>query len=202
MINDTILKEEKETVKETETKTKTNEDEMVTGTPVSFLRSLMPPNFDATRCAFFQDPDEDQLDAYNFTTVRAVREKDLVKLRELLKEGQNFNACNRNGETLLHLACRRGDVETVEFLVREAGVPTEARDSLGRTVFHDACWRPEPDFPLMDCLIGVVSPLLLIAEDRRGHSPFDYSRQENWPAWNVFLSKRKDLIKRRMALAA
>ena len=126
--------------------------------------------------------------------MQAIRSRNVTKLRDLLKQGKSFDACNRNGETLLHLACRRADLETVSFLIHEAGVSASVRDDLGRTVLHDVCWRPEPSFELMDALFRIIPSSLLLAEDKRGDTPFDYVRPESREAWTRFLEERRDLI--------
>jgi ankyrin repeat protein len=172
--------------------------------PVAYLLSLLPSKFGEVKRAYFDHKVniEERMDAYDNASVSAIRSKDVASLRNMHKEGKSFDGCNRQGETLLHLACRRGDVETIEFLIREAGVCTDVCDSLGRTVFHDACWRPEPDFAVMDCLIRTVSPEHLVAKDVRGHAPFDYTRQEHREAWNGFIDQSKELLLSRVALVA
>jgi ankyrin repeat protein len=178
--------------------------------PVAYLLSLLPFKFGEVMRAHQNLDDhknviniEERMAAYDNASVSAIRSKDVTRLRDMLyKEGKSFDGCNRNGETLLHLACRRANAETIEFLIKEAGVCTNVCDSLGRTVFHDACWRPEPDFAVMDCLINTVSPVHLVAKDLRGHAPFDYTRQEHWEEWNGFIEQRKELLQSRVALVA
>jgi Ankyrin repeats (3 copies) len=171
--------------------------------PVRLLRSMFPEH--KRRATFTQHcrprsgPSDDR--GYTMEAVTAIRSGDVHHLRQLLGEGERFDACNRNGESLLHLACRRGDLQTVLFLIREAGVSVEARDDLGRTVLHDICWRPRPDTQLMDLLLLTAHPSLLLAEDRRGHTPFDYARLSDWNLWNTYLSERRELIERRALLA-
>ena len=139
-----------------------------------------------------------QLEAYTAEKVNAIRNRDICKLTELLEQGQSFDACNNNAESLLHLACRRGDVSTVIFLIAQAKVSPDAIDSLGRSILHDICWRPEPDFELMDTVICMVSPGLLLAKDARGHTPFDYVRRRDWAEWNQYLTSRKEIIQERL----
>jgi len=171
--------------------------------PVALLRSLFPvgcrryPYHNVNR-----DSNDYDDEGYTSETVRAIRCGDVATLRKLKdEEGATFEACNRNGETLLHLACRRGNLETIKFLVHEAGASLDVRDDLGRTVLHDLCWRPAVDLGLMDAVIRLIPPKLLLAEDLRGHTPFDYVRRGDWPQWTKFLQSKQDLIKLRVALS-
>jgi len=141
----------------------------------------------------------ERMAAYDMVVVRAVQLGDLRQLRDLLKAGRSFDACNKQGETLLHMASRRGTLETVQFLVREAKVPLTYLDEVGRTVLHDACWRAKPDFALFDFLMHYVPPELLVAEDARGHSCLDYARKTDSKRWHFFLAKRAGLIQRELA---
>jgi len=142
----------------------------------------------------FPQPSQDVIDAYDLEVVNAIRKCDVSELREMRSRGKSFHACNRFGESLLHMACRRGDVGVLAFLVEEANVPLEVRDDFGRTPLHDACWTPEPNFEAMDLLLKFAPPHLLLAEDVRGHTPFDYARKEHWDAWAQYLRERSHLL--------
>ena len=147
-------------------------------------------------------PSRAATDAYDMEAVNAIRDQDIPKLRKMLRAGKSLDACNRFGESLLHMACRRGHAKVVEFLVREAGVSTCIRDDFGRTPVHDACWTASPNFDVMDVLIQNASPDLLVGEDIRGHSPFRYARKEHWSNWIKYLKEREALINKRICLAA
>lgn len=166
--------------------------------PVQFIRSLFPKDQDRHNSQPWTPVSADDYDSYDMESVQAIRAKDVDKLRELLEDGKCFDACNKNGETLLHLACRRGDLKTVQFLIEEAQVQTDVCDDMGRTILHDVCWRPSPDLELMAALISVLSPHVLISADRRGHTPFDYTRREHWSEWMDFLHEKQSLIEQRV----
>ena len=104
----------------------------------------------------------------------------------MYEAGQCFDACNANGEYLIHLACRRGQPETVEFLINEAKVSVDVRDTMGRTILHDLCWKSSPDLDMMAAVLPLVPPDLLLAKDIRGHTPFDFARKQHWAKWNEF----------------
>jgi ankyrin repeat protein len=169
-----------------------------TESPVQLLRSLFPKDGQVHSRPSTVDPDN--YEPYDMETVQAIRNKDVSRLRELLEEGKCFDACNLNGETLLHLACRRGDLKTVKFMLEEACVQADVCDNMGRTILHDVCWRPTPDLELMATLISTLSPYTLIAQDSRGHTPFDYVRREHWGVWMDFLQDKQFLIEHRVAV--
>jgi len=176
-----------------------------TQNPVHYMRSILPTLVPGKRnhaTAFGKNHSQEDLDNYDMESVRAIRANDIGTLRAILAKGKSMNACNRNGETLLHLACRRGNMETVQFLVEEADVDVNVQDDMGRHVLHDVCWRPKPDTAIMELLLRVVDPELLLAEDARGHTCFDYCRKEHWEQWTNFLRDHSQTIKRRAELIA
>lgn len=147
----------------------------------------------------FVKPTQSMIDAYKMETIQACRAQDLSKLRQLFEKGEVLNCCNRFGESLVHMACRRGDLDTVKFLLLEAEASLYIRDDYGRTPLHDACWTSTPRFDLIDFLIE-QAPEFLFVKDVRGHTPLNYVRREHWSQWIKFLTERKHklhAIKRR-----
>jgi ankyrin repeat protein len=173
-----------------------------TESPVHFLQSLFPK--DAGQHQFPQPitVDPNNYEPWDMESFQAISRNDVSKLRELLEDGKCFDACNLNGETLLHLACRRCDLKTVKFMLEEACVQRDVCDDMGRNILHDVCWRPAPNLEIMATLISTLSPYTLIAKDRRGHTPFDYVRREHWGVWLSFLQENQCLIERRVTIAS
>jgi hypothetical protein len=160
-----------------------------------------PPSGSST--ASFQKPSKGEMAAYDMETCTAVRKGDIDKLRSLhYEQGRSLDGSNQFGESLLHMACRRGDKVVVEFLLREAQVSSDVRDDMGRNVYHDACWTSKPNMDVMDVLLQTVSPGLLLAPDVRGHTPFDYARKNHWRQWSTFLQEREDVLQRRLAICS
>ena len=145
---------------------------------------------------FFETPTKAQIEAYDATVVTAVREEDIDILRDIHDSGRTLQCCNRFGESLTHMACRRGFVDVAKFLLEEANASTRVKDDYGRTILHDACWSSQPRFELVDLLIKRDPDLLLIS-DARGFVPFQYVKREHWGQWIDFLSERKHLIRPR-----
>jgi hypothetical protein len=47
--------------------------------------------------------DPDNYEPWDMEAFQAISRNDISKLRKLLEDGKCFDACNLNGETLLHL---------------------------------------------------------------------------------------------------
>jgi len=157
----------------------------------------------------FLETTSDRVEAYNdFELQTAVRRRDLVTLKKIAavkhaSENANstMNACNRFGESILHLACRKGSLDVMQLLVSTetdgCGCSLMVRDDFGRTVLHDACWTVNPPWELIK-LILKKAPVLWRVSDVRGHLALQYVPKSAWPQWAAFLSKNKELLQRIM----
>lgn len=162
--------------------------------PDVFLAQLLQAQYGLslkTRAAlsmenFFPEVKEDQIAAYDMNLVAACRENDVETVKSLVQEGQSAECCNRFGESLLHMACRRGFHDMVEYFLAEAKLSVRIRDDCGRTPLHDACWNAQPQMEILKWLIE-KDPCLLLVEDKRGSTPFAYARPQDWPVWRQFL---------------
>mmetsp|Transcript_23174 Transcript_23174/g.34498 ORF Transcript_23174/g.34498 Transcript_23174/m.34498 type:complete len:477 (-) Transcript_23174:995-2425(-) len=161
-------------------------------------------------CCYSNDPHrpflppitEDELANYDSEVVNAVREGDIgvVKAIHSNKGDASLSCCNRFGESLLHMACRRGYDAIVHFLVQSANVSVRITDDCGRTPLHDALWNRECQYGIMDLLVR-TDPILLLTCDKRGHTPFAYARREHWANWRQFLWDRREHMRRAMNAA-
>lgn len=142
---------------------------------------------------FFHELKQEEVDAYGLDVLRAVRESDLDTLRKYHKQGRPLKCSNRFGESLLHLACRKGLVSVVDFFVNEVEIPLCVKDDMGRTPLADAFWTIEPNSDVVDIILRKCPDLLLVS-DKRGHTPLAYARREHWPHWNKYLDSRSDLL--------
>ena len=177
-------------------------------TPLVFLKKLFAQTESGRRLleqakasCTFQVPSDEATESYDVEIVQAIRQSNIDKLRDLA-EHKSLNACNRFGESLLHMACRRGDAKVVQFLLDQPSVTPNTRDDYGRLPVHDAFWTSQPNRPVLDLWLRKTSPELLLSEDVRGHTPFHYSRKEHWEQWVEFLTEREEVILKRIALAA
>jgi hypothetical protein len=135
---------------------------------------------------FFPEITEDQIAAYDMKLVAACRENDVDAVKSLVAEGQSAECCNRFGESLLHMACRRGFKDMVDYFLTEKQMSVRIRDDCGRTPLHDACWNPHPQTEILQWLIE-RDPCLLLIADKRGSTPFQYARPQDWGIWRQFL---------------
>lgn len=142
----------------------------------------------------FEEPKQFEIEAYNFEVLKAVRTRNIEKLKEFHKEGHPLKCSNRFGESILHLACRKGFEDVVDFLITKADVPVWVKDDFGRNPLHDACWTVKPNFEMMDMLIE-KSPDLLLVSDARGHTPLSYVRFQDWKKWIDYLSQKGAKLK-------
>ena len=152
------------------------------------------PEDSASLAALFKKPTDAQIEAYKLGTLKAARLAKINELRGLHAKGVSFDCCNRFGESLVSLVCRKGKADILRFLIKEAGVSLMIRDDFGRTVLHDAFWTTEPAFESITVLLQEV-PELLFVKDVRGHTPLDYVRREHWDLWLAFLKDKKYLLR-------
>lgn len=151
----------------------------------------------------FLETTSERVEAYqSIELLTAVRRRDMNTLKRIALEkrsrGETMNACNRFGESILHLACRKGSLDVVELLVgSDCDCSLLVRDDYGRTVLHDACWTINPPWELLK-LILKKAPALWRVSDIRGHLAIQYVPKSAWPQWSAFLSKNKGLLQRIM----
>lgn len=146
--------------------------------------------------ARFLPPTAAMLAAYGTEILNAVRNNNLERAKELYAEGafqHGCNACNRFGESILHIACRRGHLGMVRFLIEEVGLScTTIRDDYHRTPLHDAFWTSKASPETVEYLLKQPHVTgLLLCKDKRGFTPLDYSRGEDRGRWLRFLWERR-----------
>ncbi len=130
----------------------------------------------------------------NSLAFNAVRAKDSEALKQLyVQKGKSILMCrSRSGESLLHMACRRGHLEIVLFLI-EKGVPVRIVDKSGRTPLHGACWSAVPQFTIVEYLLR-LDPEMLFVQDDDDLTPLEYVPQEHVTQWESFLYRHQRLF--------
>mmetsp|Transcript_19492 Transcript_19492/g.22318 ORF Transcript_19492/g.22318 Transcript_19492/m.22318 type:complete len:293 (+) Transcript_19492:171-1049(+) len=173
--------------------------------PTDYARAAFKANgcadFEAinhTSLSQFQAPTPEMIDAYGTDIVMAVRNNNVEKARQLFHDGAfDCNACNRFSESILHIACRRGNFAMVQFLITEVGLKVhEIRDDYHRTPLHDAFWTSTASYDVVDFLLQQPHVVeLLLLKDIRGCTPLDYARAEDRGKWLRFLWERKAILR-------
>lgn len=136
---------------------------------------------------------DDRVAAHSKQLTDAARRSDLKELKHLYKEGRNLQACNKFGESIVHIVCRRGNPEVLSFLIDRANVSLMVRDDMCKNPLHDAMWTDKPSFEMVKILMR-AAPKLLFAKDKRGMSPLAYIPRPRWGEWCQFLENNKDLV--------
>lgn len=138
----------------------------------------------------YRAPSQQQVCDYDTEFVNAVRTSDLPKIKDLCKAGRLMSACNLYSESIVHIACRRANLDVVDFVLGHGG-DIGIVDDFGRTPLHDACWRPSPQFDIITLLLDKNLDLIRTV-DIRGSSPLSYVRKENWIDWCAFLFHQRE----------
>ena len=113
--------------------------------------------------------------------ITIVRGHNIVALRETLAVGLSPNPCNKFGESLLHMVCRRGDMALLEVMI-EAGTSLQIADDYGRTPLHDAFWAANPAYDVVETILKRDAGLFFM-KDKRGALPLSYAHKDHWVDW-------------------
>jgi ankyrin repeat protein len=154
---------------------------------------MSPANIASSASSKFIRPTPQMVQAYTMEASMTVRDNDLLeKLKELYALGVTLESCNRF-ESLVHIACRRGHTRMVKFLVKEVKVSVHIADDMNRLPLHDACWASKPNFEIVELLLR-EAPEHALCADKRGHTPFDFTRNPDWTEWVSFLFEHGSLF--------
>ena len=96
----------------------------------------------------------------------------------MISLGISLNPCNSFGESLLHMACCKCDVNIVRTMHTHV-CDTHITDDFGCMPLHDACWTTEPSFQCVQIMLEGDGNLFLV-EDARGSTPLMYAPLSTW----------------------
>lgn len=143
---------------------------------------------------YHQEPTELQLASYGPKTLRMVKDNDAAGLYEALNvAGLSPNACNAFGESIVHMACRRGHSQILRVLV-ESGAVLKTCDDYGRTPLHDACWSAQPSFDTVEQIAIDCDRCMWFLRDCRGSLPLSYVHEDNIEEWKDWFDSRIDVM--------
>ncbi|CAM9896166.1 unnamed protein product [Chrysoparadoxa australica] len=110
----------------------------------------------------------------------------------MVDDGVDLGACNKFGESVVHLAARSGKAEVLQLVLSKGG-SLRTCDDYGKTPVHDACWTGEPHFDILRMILAVDWKMLLVA-DIRGSPPLAYARKHHWHLWCQFFDEVKEQL--------
>lgn len=160
---------------------------------------LKTVSFDQLKNYFLQTTPEITA-AWDAELLRAIRNHDLARVKEMHRSGKPLQACNQFGESILHVCVRRGTPEILKFLLDEGGVTPRVCCDYGRTPLADAAWVLSDNptsFEIMGLLLERCPEMLLIT-DRRGFTSLDYVPKNQWAACCHFLDEHAELLRQRL----
>ncbi|CAM9731500.1 unnamed protein product, partial [Heterosigma akashiwo] len=153
------------------------------GYDTTLTRTLMQPRFQAPLT-------KERFQSYTTELVEAVRSGNIEKLQDLKSRGSSMSACNKFGESVLHMAARKGEMKIFAFLMNSVD-NIYITDDQGRTILHDACWSATPNFDVVTMILQ-HDETLLRATDVRGSTPLAYIKRDNWQQWYEYLDRMKE----------
>lgn len=154
-------------------------------------RGYCTRNFCSLEGGYYCKPTELQKASYGIRIVQAVRASNVELLKSLLNCGLSPNPCNKFGESVVHMVCRRGDYKLLKVLV-DNGCSLQVTDDFGRTPLHDACWTAKPNFEIVQLILDTDERLLHLV-DCRGSSPLSYVKREHWSKWIAFFKSKQEI---------
>ena len=173
-------------------------------------RLELPPDYWTTD--YFVPVTPARTSAYTGDKAQALRSQNLQALHQMLADGCSMDACNAQGESLVHLAARRHNVGLLKFLHQTAGVSLKVRDDCGKTALDELSWTrlAKTQTSLSDrskyfaAIVYVVThcPELLVSRDKRGFTPFHYIPRESWAVWKDFLTTHQRFLQGQAELIA
>jgi len=164
--------------------------------PQLFLEKLLQSrgystqSFCSLEGGYYCKPTALQKASYGIRTVQAVRQSNPELLQKILDCKLSPNPCNSFGESVVHMACRRGDFKLLKIL-KDAGCSLQVTDDFGRTPLHDACWTAEPNFETVELILNTDIRLLNVV-DCRGSSPLSYVKRDHWMKWIAYFQSRAE----------
>ena len=139
--------------------------------------------------------------SHTLELMNAVRSNDMAVIRKLWEEGHKFQSCNRFGESGVHSAARRGNLQVLMFFKEMADVSLRCMCHQGRTPLHDACWTGHPEFGVIRYLLRDF-PESLYLTDTRGFTPLDFIPRDVHEEWNEFIEENFEIFLPQAALEA
>jgi hypothetical protein len=132
-----------------------------------------------------------ELQSYTKDLIAAIGDNNISALNDLHEnQGRHIFACNRFGESTLHIAARKSHSAIVEMILKTEESSLMI-DDYGRSPLCDAMWAIAPSMCIMEQLLDKSLDLLFLT-DVRGFTPLNYIRKENIFKVCLFLYSKRD----------
>ena len=165
--------------------------------PQKFLDDLLSSRgystdtYTATQRGYKTKPSQLQLVSYGTAVLDAVRNADIERLSALLQSGLSPNPCNKFGECILSMSCKKSTADLVRAQI-QVGTSVRVADDFGRTPLHHAAWASNPNFDIVGMLLDKDKSMLRV-KDRGGKTPLEFLIPAKWEMWTNFLIRRKEI---------
>jgi hypothetical protein len=133
---------------------------------------------------------QSELKSYSKELLTSIGDGDIPALQHMLQNKKHILACNRFGESTLHIACRKSNIDVVQLIFDHEDCPVMI-DDYGRSPLHDAMWAISPNFEVIDILLEYSVEMLYLT-DNRGFSPLHYIRKEHILSLCLYFYSRRD----------
>lgn len=157
-------------------------------------RGYSTETYSVMNTGYYNKPTDFQQASYGTRITQAARTGDSQTLHKLIKCGLSRNPCNKFGESMVHIVCRRGKKGCAYDVLNqlcEIGCELQVCDDFGKTPLHDACWTVDPCFKTITLILSKDIRLLHM-KDRRGSTPLDYLRKEKWKDMIEYLISKRE----------
>jgi hypothetical protein len=155
-------------------------------------RKYSTQRYPTLQSAYYAKPTELQQACHNLYLTGLVKNNDFTNFERVISSGLvSPNPCNKFGESLLHMVCRRGRLDMLQCMI-QAGTCLQIVDDFGRTPLHDACWALQPCWEVVKVLLTADARMML-CQDIRGDVPLDYVQKTHHQQWREFLDSIKDV---------
>ncbi|CAJ1933880.1 unnamed protein product [Cylindrotheca closterium] len=168
--------------------------------PFSFLKEILkedeipyPSISEEATNDLLLEMKQENFEAYGREIADAARKGDIEGVKKHVDSGKTLQCCNKFKESILHLVCRRGHEDILQFMLEETDVSACIQDDLGRTPLHELAWTSIPNFSMVKMILQ-KSPDLLYLKDNRQFTPLHYVGKNNVDAWCEFLDANRDLL--------
>ena len=152
------------------------------------------PTYDTLKTSYYSPPTAWQLASHGPKVAEMLKTNDVVGMCEALAvAGLSPNPCNSYGESLVHMACRRGHVVLLQLMV-DAGASLQICDDYGRTPLHDACWAAQPAFDIVKRLTLDCDRAMWFLRDTRGSLPLSYVHKDHEAEWKSWMEANIDAM--------